>query len=79
MRTTGRSRRKEVVHIVVISRIRHTGLNTTLFMIGKHNTGKCDYCGEEETREHVILSEVSGGEKTTDPKPQKHKNEARSY
>lgn len=24
-------------------------------MIGKHNTGKCDYCGEEETTEHAII------------------------
>uniref|UniRef100_A0A1A8H245 RNase H type-1 domain-containing protein n=1 Tax=Nothobranchius korthausae TaxID=1143690 RepID=A0A1A8H245_9TELE len=53
MRDTGRSRREEVV----ISRLRfgHTGLNTTLFMIGKHNTGQCVYCGEEETIAHVVL------------------------
>ncbi len=24
-------------------------------MIGKHNNGKCGYCGEEETVEHVLL------------------------
>lgn len=42
---------------VVISRIRfgYTGLNSTLFMTGKYNTGKCDSCGEEETIEHDIL------------------------
>lgn len=42
-RATGRSRRKEVV----VSRLRfgHTGLNSM----------KCDYCGEEETLEDVIL------------------------
>ncbi len=24
-------------------------------MIGKHNNGKCEYCGEEETVDHVLL------------------------
>lgn len=44
MRSAGRNRREERV----ISRLRvgHTGLNKTLCIIGKHNTGKCDYCGE---------------------------------
>lgn len=47
MGATGWSRREEVV----ISRMRfgHTGLTTTLLVMGKHNTGECDYCGEEET------------------------------
>lgn len=52
-RATGRSKRAEEV----VSRLRfgHTGLNSTLFLIGKHDSGKGDYCGEEETLEHVIL------------------------
>lgn len=52
-RATGRSRREGVV----VSRMRfgHTGLNSTLLLMGKHNSGKCDYCGEEDTLEHVIL------------------------
>uniref|UniRef100_A0A1A8L2C0 Reverse transcriptase domain-containing protein n=1 Tax=Nothobranchius pienaari TaxID=704102 RepID=A0A1A8L2C0_9TELE len=53
MRNTGRSRREEVI----VSRLRfgHTGLNNTLFIIGKHDTGTCVYCGEEETVGHVVL------------------------
>lgn len=53
MRNAGRTRREEVI----ISRLRfgHTGLNGTLFLIVKHSTGKCDYCGVEETVEHVML------------------------
>ena len=27
-------------------------LNSTLFKIGKHNPGRCEYCGGEETVEH---------------------------
>jgi len=51
MRCTGRKRRDETI----ISRLRfgHTGLNSTLFKIGKHNTGRCEYC--EETIEHVMI------------------------
>ncbi|XP_035984330.1 uncharacterized protein LOC118557933 [Fundulus heteroclitus] len=53
MRITERNRREEII----ISRLRmgHTGLNRSLFLIGKHQTGKCD-CGEDETVEHVILN-----------------------
>lgn len=36
-------------------RFGHTGLNSTLLLIGKHNSGKCGYCGEEETLAHVGL------------------------
>lgn len=53
MRCAGKNREEETV----ISRIRfgHTGLNSTLFVMGKHNTGRCEYCGQEETIEHVIV------------------------
>ncbi|XP_037536736.1 uncharacterized protein LOC119413748 [Nematolebias whitei] len=53
MRRAERNRREETV----ISRLRfgHTGLNRTLFIIGKHNTGKCDHCGEDETIQHVLM------------------------
>ncbi len=49
-----RGRRKEAC---VISRLRlgHTGLNSTLHIIGKHPTGLCDWCGVKETVEHVII------------------------
>ena len=53
MRSTGRTPREETI----ISRLRfgHTRLNCTLFKIGKHNAGRCEYCNEEETLEHVTL------------------------
>lgn len=52
MRCAGGNRRDETV----ISRLRfgHTGLNGMLWKIGKHDTGRCDYCGQEETVEHVV-------------------------
>ncbi|XP_014880361.1 uncharacterized protein LOC106941759 [Poecilia latipinna] len=53
MRRTERIRREEI--IISRFRIGHTGLNRSLFLIGKHQTGKCD-CGEDETLEHVIFS-----------------------
>lgn len=53
MRSTGRSRREEV--IIYRLRFGHTGLNNTLLIIGKHNRGKCEHCGEEETINRVIL------------------------
>lgn len=33
----------------------HTGLNSTLYLTVKHCDGRCEYCGEEETVEHVML------------------------
>ncbi len=33
----------------------HTGLNSTLHIIGKHPTGLCDWCGVKETVEHEII------------------------
>ncbi len=55
MRSAGKNRRDEIV----ISRMRfgHTRLNSTLYKMGKHDTGRCDFCGQEESVEHVILSE----------------------
>ncbi|XP_027861616.1 uncharacterized protein LOC114137195 [Xiphophorus couchianus] len=53
MRRTGQNRKEETV----ISRLRfgHTRLNSNLFKIGKHRTGSCDFCGQEETVKHVLL------------------------
>lgn len=52
-RRSFRSRRDEDI----ISRVRfgHTGLNSTLKKMGKHDTGTCDFCGQEESFEHVVL------------------------
>lgn len=30
-------------------------LHSTVFTTGKHTTGNCDYCGQGETTEHVLL------------------------
>ena len=52
VRCAGRDRTNETI----ISRFGHTGLNGTLYKTGKHNTGSvCEYCGQEETVEHVML------------------------
>ena len=45
-RTAGRDRREEAIF---------ARLNKTLNVIGKHPTGKCDYCQETETVEYVLL------------------------
>ncbi|XP_048015377.1 uncharacterized protein LOC125247880 [Megalobrama amblycephala] len=52
-RITRRNRKEESI----ISRLRfgHTALNSTLNKIGKHQTGACEYCNQEETVEHVIM------------------------
>jgi hypothetical protein len=46
-------RREEVMW----SRLRfgHTGLNASLWMIGRHETGLCDDCLVVETVEHVLI------------------------
>jgi len=36
-------------------RLGHTGLNSNLHIIGKHETGMCPYCEEIETVTHVLL------------------------
>ncbi len=42
---------------VIISRLRigHTALNHSLYKIGKHESGKCDKCGEFETVMHILF------------------------
>lgn len=47
------SRREEAM--LTRLRIGHSGLNRSLFRIGKHQTGGCDYCGQPETVEHVLI------------------------
>ncbi len=37
------------------SRVDHTGLNSTLFLMGNRNNENCDNCGVKENAEHVIL------------------------
>ncbi len=36
-------------------RVGHTGLNSTLFLMGKRNNENCDKCGVKENTEHVLL------------------------
>ena len=52
-RRRGRNRREEA--IITRLRIGHTGLNNTLYKIGKHPDGSCDKCGQAETFQHVLL------------------------
>ncbi|KAJ8351312.1 hypothetical protein SKAU_G00227880 [Synaphobranchus kaupii] len=54
-RTTagGMGRRKEVVWTRM--RLGHNGLNSSLFRVGRHETGGCPFCGELETVEHILL------------------------
>ncbi len=49
----GRHRKEEVM----ISRLRmgHTGLNSTIALVGKHENGMCDECDVSETVEHVLI------------------------
>ena len=47
-------RRKEQVTIAKM-RIGHTLLNSTLFIIGKHQDGMCDECQQPETVAHVLI------------------------
>ncbi len=50
-RSTGRSRKEETITRL---RLGHAELNSTLFKIGKHPTGNCDFCQQQETVDHVI-------------------------
>lgn len=52
-RTVAGNRREEAV--ITRMRIGHTGLNASLYKIGKHPDGKCDYCDKEETVQHVLM------------------------
>ncbi len=53
MRSAGKNRIDEIV----ISRMRfgNTRLNCTLYKMGKHDTGRYEFCGQEESVEQVIL------------------------
>lgn len=41
----------------LISRLRmgHTGLNKTLYLISKHPTELCEWCGQDKTVQHAII------------------------
>ncbi len=47
------NKRKEQV-IINRLRIGHCKLNKTLHVMGKHPTGLCDECQEEETIKHIL-------------------------
>ena len=53
VRTGSGCRREDIV----LSRLRmgHCALNKTLKLLGKHQTGLCEGCQEEESVEHVVL------------------------
>lgn len=53
MRSTARRKRKET--IISALRFRHVRLSSTLFNLVRHCNGKCEYCGVDETVEHVML------------------------
>lgn len=48
-----KTRREELV--MTRLRVDHTGLNGTLFLMGKRNSENCENCGVKENVEHVIL------------------------
>ena len=48
------SRREEV--ILTRLKLGHSGLNKTLQLMGKHDTGLCEECQEEETVEHAMMN-----------------------
>ncbi len=50
----GNKRKEEV--IINRLRIGHCKLNKTLHVMGKHPTGLCDECQEEETIKHIFIS-----------------------
>lgn len=52
-RWRGNKRKQQV--IMSRMRIGHSCLNGTLKLMGKHLTGLCEQCSEEETIEHVLL------------------------
>ena len=49
----GGSRKEEVVFTRL--RLGHTGLNSTLHRISKHPTGKCRWCDQKESVQHVLM------------------------
>lgn len=66
----GRKRKVETVTSRLI--FGNTGLISWLHKIGKHVTGRCDYCSQEETVEHVLAYCLRG--KANDSKPKGHKS-----
>ncbi len=52
-RLGGGHRREETV--MTRLRLGHGALNKSLKMIGKHETGLCEWCQEEESVEHIII------------------------
>lgn len=48
-----RSRKEE--DVLARLRLGHSGLNGTLRIMGKHETGECEYCRVQEDVEHVIM------------------------
>uniref|UniRef100_A0A8C2L1T2 Sulfatase modifying factor 1 n=1 Tax=Cyprinus carpio TaxID=7962 RepID=A0A8C2L1T2_CYPCA len=50
---TGRNRREEIISTRL--RIGHCGLNKCLHILGKHISGRCEFCDSIESVEHVIL------------------------
>lgn len=51
--SSGRNRKEERVMTGI--RNGHTGLNSSLHVLIKHNNGKCDFCEEDEAVNHVLL------------------------
>ncbi len=51
----GRGNRREEA-VMTRLRLGHFSLNKTLKMIGKHQTGLCEGCREEESVEHIIMT-----------------------
>lgn len=54
IRWSGELKRREEVWITRL-RIGHTGLNSGLHIVGKHQTGACMHCGEREGVGHVLV------------------------
>jgi len=52
-RVTGRKRREGIIFTRL--RIGHCGLNKYLHIVGKHISGRCEFCENIETVEHVIF------------------------
>ncbi len=48
------NRREDAV--MTMLRLGHGSLNNTLKMMGKHQTGLCEGCREEESVEHIIIN-----------------------
>ncbi len=50
---TGRNRMEEIIFTRL--RIGHCGLNKCLHILGKHRSGRCEFCDRIESVEHVVL------------------------